>query len=193
MALMRVYSEWEQTSYSVQWCYENYLQHRLLNKARDVREQLVGLCDRVEVDVSATSRDPELVCKALTAGFFYNTARLGRSGEYVTTKQAHTVFIHPSSCMSPRIPKPAEGSETKQQEESRKREEEQALLNLPKWVMFHELTFTTKEYMRHICPIKSSWLTEIAPHYYQNSDITELVDRNKMPNKKGSLKPSAGK
>ena len=78
----------------------------------------------VEVDGNASARDPEVVCKALTAGYFYNTARLGRTGDYTTTKQAHTVYIHPSSSLSPRVPKAAEGGETKEQEAARREEEE---------------------------------------------------------------------
>jgi len=46
---MRCYNEWVETGYSTQWCYENYLQIRNLNKARDIREQLLSLCERVEV------------------------------------------------------------------------------------------------------------------------------------------------
>ena len=40
LALMRCYDEWVETGYSTQWCFENYLQVRNLNKARDIREQL---------------------------------------------------------------------------------------------------------------------------------------------------------
>jgi len=186
LSLMRVYQQWQETGHSVQWCFENYLQHRLLNKARDVREQLVGLCERVEVDALTSSTDPEMVCKAMTAGYFYNTARMGRTGEYKTTKQQHTVYIHPSSVLTPRTQKP-EGQETKEQEQRRREEEEKALQNLPKWLLFHELAFTTKEYMRQCCPIRGSWLVEIAPHYYQASDVADQPG-GKMPNQKSKTK-----
>ena len=53
LSLMRCYNEWRDTSYSTQWCFENYCQARSLGKARDVREQLEGLCDRVEVEKSS--------------------------------------------------------------------------------------------------------------------------------------------
>jgi pre-mRNA-splicing factor ATP-dependent RNA helicase DHX16 len=124
LALLRCYTEWVDTNYSTQWCYENYVQVRQLNKARDIREQLEGLCERVEVEISVnTEIDVERICKALTAGYFYNTSKLSKSGEFKTVKQQHTVFIHPSSVMS--------------------KEEDP-----PRWLMYHELAFTTKEYMR---------------------------------------------
>ena len=186
LALMRVYDQWLETGHSVQWCFENYLQHRLLYKARDVREQLYGLCERVEIDAEVSTSDPEAICKAITAGYFYNTARLDRTGGYKTTKQQHTVYIHPSSVLTPRIAKP-EGGESKEQEQQRREAEEKAIENLPKWILFHELAFTTKEYMRQCCPIRGSWLVEIAPHYYQSSDVSD-AQGGRMPNRKGQAK-----
>jgi len=41
----------------------------------------------------------------------------------------------------------------------------------PEWVIFNELVFTTKEFMRNVIEVKSEWLYEIAPHYYKESDI----------------------
>jgi len=61
-----------------------------------------------------------LTLQAITAGFFYHTARLTKSG-YRTVKQQQTVHIHPNSSVF----------------------EEQ-----PRWVVYHELVFTTKEFMR---------------------------------------------
>jgi pre-mRNA-splicing factor ATP-dependent RNA helicase DHX16 len=44
---------------------------------------------------------------------------------------------------------------------------------LPKWVIYHELVFTTKEFMRSVIEIQPEWLLEIAPHYYKQSDIAD--------------------
>ena len=68
MALLRCYSEWVDTSYSTQWCYENYVQIRSMNKARDIREQLEGLCERVEVEILSCAMDCETICKAMCSG-----------------------------------------------------------------------------------------------------------------------------
>ena len=56
--------------------------------------------------------------------------------------------------------------------------------DLPKWVVYHELAFTTKEYMRTVAPIKGEWLVEIAPHYYQAKDIEDATNK-KMPKNTG--------
>ena len=50
---------------------------------------------------------------------------------------------------------------------------------LPKWVIYHELVFTTKEFMRNVIEIQKEWLIEIAPHYYKHSDIMEDEGKKK--------------
>ena len=42
---------------------------------------------------------------------------------------------------------------------------------LPRWVVYFELVFTTKEYMRQVIEIKPEWLVDIAPHYYKRKEI----------------------
>ena len=44
---------------------------------------------------------------------------------------------------------------------------------IPKWLIYNELVFTTKEFMRNVIEINPEWLIEIAPHYYKESDIKE--------------------
>jgi pre-mRNA-splicing factor ATP-dependent RNA helicase DHX16 len=38
--------------------------------------------------------------------------------------------------------------------------------------------------MRQVAPIDPSWLVEIAPHYYQQSDVEDLNAKKKMPKSK---------
>lgn len=51
-----------------QWCYENYVQVRSLNKARDIREQLEGLCERVEVEITSNPTEMEGIAKVRKHG-----------------------------------------------------------------------------------------------------------------------------
>ena len=73
--LLNVWEQWAETNYSQQFCYEQFLQFKSLSRARDIRDQLAGLCERVEVVVKSNpnSNDITAVQKALTAGYFYNT------------------------------------------------------------------------------------------------------------------------
>ena len=38
----------------------------------------------------------------------------------------------------------------------------------PEWVVYHEVVFTTKYFMREVTLIDPAWLTELAPHFYQS-------------------------
>lgn len=51
LSLLNVYSQWVDNEYSSQWCTDHYVQVRSLRRARDIKEQLRGLMERVEVDI----------------------------------------------------------------------------------------------------------------------------------------------
>jgi hypothetical protein len=56
---------------------ENFLQFKSLGRVRDIRDQLAGLCERVEVVIESnpSSGDTVPIQKALTSGYFFNTVR----------------------------------------------------------------------------------------------------------------------
>ncbi|KAJ1326544.1 pre-mRNA-splicing factor ATP-dependent RNA helicase DHX16 [Microdochium nivale] len=158
LTLLNIWTQWVDSDFSPVWSRENFLQQRSLTRARDVRDQLAKLCDRVEVSPSSCGSisNVEPIKKALTAGFFPNAARLQRSGDsYRTVKNNATVYIHPSSVLMKSDPP-------------------------DKMVIYYELVQTTKEYMRSCMPIQARWLSEVAPHFHKKKDIDELEER-KMP------------
>uniref|UniRef100_A0A8C4DDD4 RNA helicase n=1 Tax=Dicentrarchus labrax TaxID=13489 RepID=A0A8C4DDD4_DICLA len=163
LVLLNVYTQWLESGYSTQWCYENFIQFRSMRRARDVRDQLEGLMDRIEVEVVSSQGDSLPIRKAVTAGYFYHTARLSKGG-YKTVKHQQTVYVHPNSSLF----------------------EEQ-----PRWLIYHELVFTTKEFMRQVIEIESGWLLEVAPHYYKSKELEDSSSK-KMPRKQGKTKEELG-
>ncbi|XP_067456862.1 pre-mRNA-splicing factor ATP-dependent RNA helicase DHX16 [Thunnus thynnus] len=163
LVLLNVYTQWVESGYSTQWCYENFIQFRSMRRARDVRDQLEGLMDRIEVEVVSSQGDSVPIRKAVTAGYFYHTARLSKGG-YKTVKHQQTVYVHPNSSLF----------------------EEQ-----PRWLIYHELVFTTKEFMRQVIEIESGWLLEVAPHYYKSKELEDSSSK-KMPRKQGKTKEELG-
>merc|ERR1711879_664286 len=143
IALMTVFNEWRDNNFARQFCFDNFVQYRSLKRARDMRDQLIGLMDRVELDFKSNPSDHEAIRKSITGGFFSNVARIKKDGSYQTIKSPTSIYIHPSSGLS---------------------ESE------PKFVVYHELILTTKEYMRTVSEIKPEWLIEIAPHMYSQQD-----------------------
>ena len=151
--LLNVYNAWADAEYSPMWCRENFVQYRSLQRARLVREQLEQLCDRVDIphDSSAGSTNTIPVLKALLAGYFAHTAVLSRDGmNYRSLKSNLTVRIHPSSILA------VDGMK-------------------PKVVMFHEVVQTSADWMRQVAPIESSWLSEVAPHFWKSGDVEKMA------------------
>jgi len=146
ITLLNVYNQWAETDFSSQWCYENFIQHRSMKRARDIRDQLEALLERVEIEILSDPIDTVAIRKAITAGYFYHTARLSKTGNYKTVKHNQTVQIHPNSSL---------------------------FEDLPRWVIYHELVFTTKEYMRNTIEIENKWLLEVAPHYYKAKELED--------------------
>lgn len=86
LTLMNVYNQWVESDYSVQWCYENFIQYRSMKRARDVREQLAGLMERVEIEMVSSIAEDANIRKAITAGYFYHIAKFSKGGHYKTVK-----------------------------------------------------------------------------------------------------------
>jgi len=158
ITLLNIYNQWVDSDYSPIWAKENFLQQRSLTRARDIRDQLAKLCDRV-LEGSSTCggiSNMQPVQRAITAAFFLNAARLQRNGDgYRTLKTNTTVYVHPSSVVKSYDPP-------------------------PKIIIYHELVVTSKEYVRSVIPVDAKWLSEFGGHYYDKKDV-EALEVKKMP------------
>ncbi|RKP24572.1 P-loop containing nucleoside triphosphate hydrolase protein [Syncephalis pseudoplumigaleata] len=61
ITLLNIWEQWVETEYSMQWCYENFIQYRSMNRARDVRDQIIGLLDRVEIPLTSNPDASDVV------------------------------------------------------------------------------------------------------------------------------------
>lgn len=154
LMLLKVYDDWAATGFNKQWCYEKFIQYKSMCRARDIREQLEKLSEKVELKLLSDASDTVNIRKAILSGFFYNVARVSREGgSYRTIKKNQSVFVHPTS----------------------------ALHDTPtRWVVFNEIKQTSKEYLRMLSEIEPSWLVEVAPLFYDKEEIEELA-KKKMP------------
>ncbi|KAI0913999.1 P-loop containing nucleoside triphosphate hydrolase protein [Ustulina deusta] len=159
LTLLNIWNQWVDSDFSPVWARENFLQQRSLTRARDVRDQLAKLCERVEVAPSSCgASNLEPIQKALTAGFFPNAARLQRGGDsYRTLKNNTTVYIHPSSVLMKSDPP-------------------------EKTVIYYELVLTNKEYMRSCMPVRPQWLNEVAPHFHKKKDLEQIEEKKLSKN-----------
>ncbi|KAK9936488.1 hypothetical protein M0R45_013328 [Rubus argutus] len=143
VSFLNVYKAFLQSGKSSQWCHKNFVNYQAMKKVIEIREQLRRTARRLGIDLKSCGRDTVVVRKAITYGFFANACHSEASshdGKYKTIRGSQEVYIHPSSVLF--------------------------RVN-PKWVVYHSLVSTEKQYMRNVISIDPSWLTEAAPHFYQ--------------------------
>ncbi|KAK9936527.1 hypothetical protein M0R45_013363 [Rubus argutus] len=143
VSFLNVYKAFLQSGKSSQWCHKNFVNYQAMKKVIEIREQLRRTARRLGIDLKSCERDTVVVRKAITYGFFANACHSEASshdGKYKTIRGSQEVYIHPSSVLF--------------------------RVN-PKWVVYHSLVSTEKQYMRNVISIDPSWLTEAAPHFYQ--------------------------
>ena len=58
------------------------------------------------------------------------------------------------------------------------------LANDARWLVYFELVFTTKEFMRQVIEIENKWLLEVAPHHYKAKEVADDTSV-KMPKGRG--------
>ncbi|KAJ6707137.1 hypothetical protein OIU85_027483 [Salix viminalis] len=144
VTFLNVYKGFLQSGKSSQWCHKNYMNYQAMKKVIEIREQLRRTALRLGIVLRSCEGDILAVRKAVTAGFFANASRLeafSHNGMYKTIRGSQEVYIHPSSVLF--------------------------RVN-PKWVIYHSLVSTDRQYMRNVMTIDPSWLTEAAPHFFQN-------------------------
>jgi len=160
---------------------------------------------RIASNSNSHSIDIQAIGKALCSGLFYQIAIHSHHtvGEYKLMKSLQIVYIHPSSVLAKQCQLDHKkdgnsggtggtgaGGEGEGEEKGAGSGGQQ---ELPHWLMYYELTFTTKEYMRTVMGIQGEWIMEIAPHYYANhtNEIRKSLEEEQSKDRKKN-KPIKG-
>jgi len=143
VTLLNTWRAYRSSNQSGQWCQEQYLISRHLQFAAEVRKQLVGLCYNSGVKLEST-RDMDMVRKALSRGLFMNVAQLTVDGHYVALDSGQKCFIHPQSVL---------------------------FKKKPEVVVFTEMVHTTKTFLRGCSLVDGAWLQEFQPEYFRTHRI----------------------
>ncbi|XP_017025969.1 probable ATP-dependent RNA helicase DHX35 [Drosophila kikkawai] len=148
ITLLNVFTGFVEEGMTKEFCGQYYLIYRNMKRAYELREQLVTLArKKYGIPIFSCKGDVETLCKCITAGFFTQVAYLHHSGVYRQISSGTELAIHPNS----------------------------TLYTLPQaqYVVYGELLQTTKLFMNHVTVIKREWLTELAPHYYQQTTVRD--------------------
>ncbi|KAL0207315.1 hypothetical protein P9112_011943 [Eukaryota sp. TZLM1-RC] len=137
ITLLNVYSKWEESNYSFQWCKNNFVHYRALKEASEIVKQLSDILRNLKLPILTCNRNKDLI-KAISVGHFMKIAK--RNGDsYRTLLGDSTVYIHPSSCLFHRQ---------------------------PKYLVYNELVLTSKEYMRCVSIVDPKWLVKVCPKLF---------------------------
>ena len=117
------------------WCHDHFLSLRSLQSADNVRQQLLRIMEREELELVSTPFEDkkyyENIRRALVAGFFMQAAKKDQGKSmYTTVKDNTPVLLHPSTVL---------GYDAE-------------------WVLYNEFVLTTKHYIRTVISIKPEWL-----------------------------------
>lgn len=132
------------------WCWQNYLNHRSLIQADNVRTQLKRSMEKYDLELVSTAWEDKNywnnIRQALTCGFFMQVAhKEGERGNYMTVKDNQVVRLH-LSC---------------------------GLDHTPEWVLYNEFVLTTANFIRTVTEVRPEWLMEYAPQYFDPAGFPE--------------------
>lgn len=151
LTLLNVYNQWTRQSRSAKWSATNFINDKLMMKARDIRQQLVGVLEQLKLPLVLALEDT--VRKCLCAGFFALAAVVERvnpnSGlpEFLLLRHRYMkLFLHPTSVLVG------------------------ANLLCP-YVIYHLLMMTLKEYISCVTVVDPLWLVDYGGVYYDVSDL----------------------
>lgn len=141
LTLLNVYAQWKANRYSAHWCNSRFLQFRSLQRAKDIREQLLYVIRKLNLPMASSGSDWAPIRKCLCTGYIQQTAKLSGLGKYVHLKTGMDLKVHPTSALF-------------------------GLGDLPAYVVYHELLMTTKEYINVVTAVDPLWLMEYSGIFY---------------------------
>jgi HrpA-like RNA helicase len=143
-------AEMEDRQWSEQECRERFLNYLALKRALEVRKQLAGVLRNFGkisaiglVGDDGTTRS-RAIRRCVTAGFFFNIAKLGSDGRYYTLRKSILVVPSTSSIYSSHS------------------------MGVNDYIIFGETIDGPRGgiELRTVSAIEARWLSELAPHYW---------------------------
>uniref|UniRef100_A0A8C9A7L3 RNA helicase n=1 Tax=Prolemur simus TaxID=1328070 RepID=A0A8C9A7L3_PROSS len=140
ITLLNIYRTFKNIGGNKDWCKENFVNSKNMMLVTEVRAQLRDICLKMSMPILSSRGDMESVRRCLAHSLFMSTAELQPDGTYATTDTHQPVAIHPSSVL---------------------------FHCKPACVVYTELLYTNKCYMRDLCVVDAEWLYEAAPEYFR--------------------------
>lgn len=140
LTLLNVYKQWQRNNESPNWCSLRFINYKLMVKVKDIVDQLKHIMKTHKYKVISTSNE-DIIKKCICKSYFHQAGMLKNLKEYINLRSGMPCHLHPTS----------------------------ALYNagsLPKYIIYHELVMTTKEYMHCATAVQAEWLSDLGPMFY---------------------------
>ncbi|KAL4525772.1 hypothetical protein Ndes2437A_g04207 [Nannochloris sp. 'desiccata'] len=164
LTLLHVYQQWKNNGYRGDWASAHFLQAKGLKKAKEVRAQLLDIMQQQKIPIISAGNDWDTIREAICAAYFHNAAKFKGIGEYVNCRSGIPCHLHPTSALY-------------------------GLGYTPDYIIYHELVFTTKEYMQCVTAVEPEWLAEMGPTFFsiKETHSSRLEQREKARAQKAAM------
>ena len=132
------------------WCSKNFLHHKSLSRARDIRNQLILIMKKNKLPILKSTNN-DTIRKCLCAVYFHQLATLAKTdfnkgSVYTHLRQSYmNMHLHPTSALN-------SGAEA-----------------MASQVIYQELILTTKEYMSCVTVVDPVWLLEFGAIFFDTT------------------------
>ncbi|KAJ2804602.1 hypothetical protein H4R20_002442 [Coemansia guatemalensis] len=142
LTLLNVYNQWRSNGYRDSWCARHFIHSKAMRRAREVREQLVDiLSSSLKIELKSAGADWDSVRQCVCSAYFHHAARSKRLGEYSNMRSGIPCHLHPTSALY-------------------------GMGFTPDYIVYHELIYTSKEYMQCVTAVDPKWLAEMGPMFF---------------------------
>lgn len=144
LTILNVFREWQRNRESPNWCKRHFINYKNMVKVKDVFEQLKHIMRTQKYPIKSC-KDEDAIIRSICKSYFHQAAVLKNLKEYQNLRTAMPCCLHPTSSLL-------------------------RMGNLPKYIIYHELIRTTKEYVHCSTAVTQELLAELGPMFYSISE-----------------------
>ncbi|KAH3665527.1 hypothetical protein OGAPHI_003713 [Ogataea philodendri] len=140
LTLLNIFNLFKANGCQERWCTKNFLQYKSLRRAVEIHTQLSQIMGSQKLAITSNP-DWDVIRKCLCASYFHQAAQFKKYGEFVNLRTGLQMRLHPTASLY-------------------------GLGDLPKYVIYHELLLTGREYMNYVTAVEGEWLCEFGEIFY---------------------------
>ncbi|KAJ1661857.1 Pre-mRNA-splicing factor ATP-dependent RNA helicase PRP16 [Coemansia sp. RSA 1646] len=143
LTLLNVYNQWRSNGYRDSWCTRHFVHSKSMRKAREVRDQLVDILKGSMKlgELKSAGANWDTIRQCICSAYFHQAARTKNLGEYTNLRTGMPCHVHPTSALY-------------------------GMGYTPDYIVYHELIYTSKEYMQCVTAVDPRWLAEMGPMFF---------------------------